>query len=113
MAMVIPDTYPLTIIRGREFSVTFEFVALNLSGYTVKAQVRELENQSSTLIADFTEAVVTGTNSTVTLSLSDTTTSAITQSTGFYDILMTDGSNNDYTYVRGPVQIIGSVTVKG
>jgi hypothetical protein len=115
--MVIPETYPITIIRGREFDVAFTFVGLNLTGYTIKAQARETESQSSALIfptgtTAFTLAVVSGTDSTVTLTLTDTQTAGITASQGWYDLLLTDGTGKDETYIRGPVTVIGSVTVK-
>lgn len=112
MAMIIPDTYPLTIIKGRDFEITFEFEGLNTTSYTVTSEIRELESQSSTLIETFTVVNTPGANSTITLSLSESETEAITQDAGFYDILMTDVSNNDYTYIRGPIQFIGSVTEK-
>lgn len=113
MAMIIPDTYPLTIIRGRDFySPDFEFVGLNTTGYTITSEIRELESQDATLIETFHVTNTPGASSTISLYLSETETAAITQDSGFYDLLMTDGSGNDYTYLRGKVTIIGSVTEK-
>jgi len=110
--MIIPDTYPLTILRGRDFDVEFEFADLNLTGYTARSQIRASESQDATLIEEFTIIVTPGTDSTVELDLSETETGAITQETGFYDLLLTSPSGVDYTYIRGPVTFIGSVTEK-
>ena len=110
--MIIPDTLPITIIKGRDFEMEFIFEGLNLSGYTVSSQLRTSESQQATLLADFTVVVTPGTNSTVQISLDDTTTGALIQSSGWYDLLITDPSDKDETYVRGPVSLIGSVTEK-
>jgi hypothetical protein len=115
--MIIPDTVPITILRGRDFDITFTFEDLNLTGYTAKSQARETESQTSALIfpagtTQFTCVVTPGTDSTVKLSLTDTQTAGIVKPQGWYDLLLIDPSGHDDTYVRGPVTVGGSVTVK-
>lgn len=109
--MIIPDTIPLTILRGRDFSLDFEFVAFDLTGYTGRCQIRSMDNVSAPLIEEFTVAITPATDSLVNISLTDTETTAITAETGWYDLLLTTGTT-DATYVRGPVTFIGSVTEK-
>lgn len=112
MSRIIPDTYNFTVLRGRDFDETFEFVALNLTGYTARLQIRSAESQIAPLIAEATLVITPGTDSTIRVTLSDTVTAAITQDVGYYDLLLVDPSGKDDTYVRGTMTFLGSVTVK-
>lgn len=112
MGSIIPDTYHFTIIRGRDFDETFEFPALNLTGYTAKMQIRTAESQSAPLIAEVTLTVTPGTDSTIRCVLTDTVTAAITHDVGYYDLLISNPGGSDDTYVRGTITVLGSVTVK-
>jgi len=109
--MIIPDTIPLTILRGRDFEIVFEFEATNLAGYTGRSQIRAMDNISSPLLEEFAITITPATNSTVRLTLTDAETTAITAETGWFDLLLTTGTT-DATFVRGPVTFIGSVTEK-
>ena len=110
--------WPLTIRRGREFSEYFGFrdnsdAAFDLTGYTVKAQLRDRAELDANLIVDFTirygdDDPTTGD---VYLELTDTQTNAIEDRRGYYDILLTeDATGIDTTWVDGVVTLKGSVT---
>lgn len=108
-----PATYDHKIQRGDDFSFTFDIevdgTVLVLSGCTVLSQIREKEDQSATLIEDFTVAV-NGSNE-ITLSLTDVQTAAITQSVGYYDVLVVNAANDDTHYVKGTITFSSTVTV--
>lgn len=107
--MIIPDNYPITIIRGRAFDAEFELIGVNLTGKTVASQLRAKESQSSELIAHFTVTVTPAADSVVKIALTDDQTAVLVQEQGFYDILIVE---DDATYVRGAATILGSVTNK-
>lgn len=120
MSMITPASFNITIVKGADFSFTFDIdvsgTILNLTGATVQAQIRKENKKSATLIDDFTVNVTTGAesgyDSDITLSLTDTETAAITASEGYYDVLVTDVSGNDTYYLRGKVTFLDSVTEK-
>lgn len=110
---MIPADYDFEIDRDRDFSQTFLFkdgneVAINLTGYSSKAQLRP-HKDSSTLIVEFTVVQVNASGS-VTISLTDVQTLAITQSKAWWDLVLTDPSGLRKTYVEGRVAIRGTVT---
>lgn len=107
--------WPLEIRRGREFSEPFGFVndddsAMDLTGYTVKAQVRDRQAIDGNLIIEFTVRIDDPLTGEVYLELTDAETSAITARRGFYDLLLIDAAGKDETYVEGVVAFKGSVT---
>jgi hypothetical protein len=120
MSMITPATFNITIVKGADFSFTFEIdvsgTVLNLLGATVTSEIRNSNKASDTLIVAFTTALttgaVTGYISDVTLSLTDDDTLAITDSEGVYDVLVTDASGVDTYYLRGRVTFLDSVTEK-
>ena len=120
MAMITPASFNLTIVKGADFSFSFDIdingAALNLTGATVKSEIRKDRKKTSSLIETFTVTVtvgsVSGYNSNITLSLTDTETSCITASEGSYDVLVTDPGGIDTYYLRGDVTFLDSVTEK-
>jgi len=120
MAMITPASFGLTIVKGADFSFTFDIdvsgTTLNLTGATITAEIRKENNQAATLIATFTVAVTTGAvsgyDSDVTLSLTDVETLAITEPDGFYDVLVTDTGGVDTYYLKGAIAFLDSVTEK-
>jgi len=122
MAMITPASFNLTIVKGADFSFTFDIdvsgTTLDLTGATVTSEIRTDAKRDADLILEFTTAVtngaVSGYPSDVTLSLTDyqTRPAAITESEGFYDVLVTDASGNDTYYLRGHVTFLDSVTEK-
>lgn len=121
MSMITPATFNLTIVKGADFSFTFDIdvsgTILNLTGYTVRSEIRKENKKSSTpVIETFSTAITagagTGYNSDITLSLTDTKTAAIVSPEGYYDVLLTSPSGEDTYYLRGKITFLDSVTEK-
>lgn len=112
--MIIPAVQDLTIVRGADFDFTFDIdvdgTILDLTSAAVYSQLRVAERRGSTLILDF--AVTVSTSNEISLSLTDEQTADIENSKGYYDVLVSDSSGNDDYYLRGKIDIIGTVTVK-
>ena len=77
--------------------------AINLSGYTVAAQV--YDESRSTKYADWTVAYTDRTNGIVDISLTDTQTATFTPSILFYDVLLTEPSGSKNYYLEGKLFI--------
>jgi len=112
---MVPGTHDITVMRGEDFSLTFQVlinsVVLDLTGATAYAQVRAKENdRTSTLLGDFTTAI--DASHYVTITLADTVSAAVTADEGWYDVLIVDSTGADTYYLRGKVTFIGSATVK-
>jgi hypothetical protein len=118
--MITPASFNITIVKGADFSFSFEIdisgTVLNLTGATVLSEIRDSNKKSDNLIETFTPTIsigsVTGYLSDITLSLTDAETALITESEGVYDVLVTDASNVDTYYLRGRVTFLDSVTEK-
>ena len=81
---------------------------LNLTGYTASAQIRKTYS-SSTATATFT-CTHSGSAGVVTMSLTDTQTSAIEAGRYVYDLLVTDGSGLKSRVVEGQATVTPGVT---
>ena len=77
--------------------------AIDLSGYTVAAQV--YDESRSTKYADWTVAYTNRTGGIVDISLTDTQTATFTPEILFYDVLLTDGSGSKSYYLEGKLFI--------
>lgn len=115
--MKTPATYDLTIYKGDDFEEIIEFQesggsAMDLTGWTARSQIRKKQERTADLVVDFTVTIPTPTDGKVYLTLTDTETGAITVEDGHYDILLTNASNFDETYVIGDVTFMPTVTVK-
>lgn len=115
-ASVIPARWNITVRKGRDFVEQYDFqnddgTPMDLTGYTVKAEMREAPSLDSPLIVAFSVSIPTPANGQVTLSLTDIQTAALgSYSKAYYDIMLTDPSGIDETYVEGTVAIKDSVT---
>jgi hypothetical protein len=85
-------------------------VARNLSGYTAKAQLRETASPTATLIASFTAAISGASSNIITISLTAAQTSAIAQTTGWFDVQVTSAGGVVETLVRGKITFTAEVT---
>ena len=107
-----PATHNLVIYQDRDFSQTFFLksagVAMNLTGYTVKAEVRP-DKYASDLIVAFTIVVIKATGS-ITLSLTDTQTLVLTDEVAFWDLVLTDPLGKRLNYIEGTLTVRGTVT---
>ena len=105
---IIPGKKNFTVDRRADFPIKLTFKdstgsAINLSGYTVAAQV--YDESRSTKYADWTVAYTDRTNGIVDISLTDTQTSTFTPSILFYDVLLTEPSGSKNYYLEGKLFI--------
>ena len=105
---VIPGKKNFTVQRRADFPLRLTFKdstgsAINLTGYTVAAQV--YDDPRSTKYADFTVTYTNRTGGIVDISLSDTDTANFTPNVLKYDVLLTDGSGNKEYYLEGTLFI--------
>ena len=105
---VIPGKKNFTVQRRADFPLRLTFKdsngsAINLTGFTVSAQV--YDTPRTTKYADF---IVTYTNrggGIVDISLTDTETANFTPDILKYDVLLTDSSGNKEYYLEGTLFI--------
>jgi len=101
-----PGTYNFTLQRRSDHDLDLVFkdsnnAAINLTGFTVAAQV--WEETRTTKFADFTVAYTSRTNGQVKLSLTDTQTATFTPNVLKYDVLLTNGSGKKEYYLEGTI----------
>jgi len=106
---MIPTKYNLTIYRGRDYSIEFEFKDtegnnIPIDNWNFKSQIRKEDCPESELLAEFTIAKDTS-NSRVTLTLTDSETLAINEDKGYWDLLVSI-NNIDESYLCGKVKIL-------
>ena len=117
--MTLPLEKNLTIYKGDDFqSPTFRIlddqgVPVTLTGWIIQSQIKAKKLPDAELIASFTVTISTpATEGGFSLSLTDTQTAAISQTKGYYDVLITDSSGKDTRYVTGEITFTPTVTVK-
>jgi len=103
-----PATYDFTVQRRADHSITLVFKdsnnnAINLTGYTVAAQV--WEETRTTKYADFAVAYTNRASGTVEISLTDTQTATFAPSTLAYDVLLINGSGLREYYLEGTITV--------
>ena len=101
---VIPGKKNFTVQRRADFPLRLTFKdstgsAINLTGYTVAAQV--YDDPRSTKYADFTVTYTNRTGGIVDIKFEDTDTANFTPDILKYDVLLTDGSGNKEYYLEG------------
>ena len=101
---VIPGKKDFTVQRRADFPLRLTFKdstgsAINLTGYTVAAQV--YDDLRSTKYADFTVTYTNRTGGIVDIKLENTDTANFTPDVLKYDVLLTDGSGNKEYYLEG------------
>ena len=94
----------LVLDQGVDFEATFtvrneDQSSLNLTGYTVAAQV--YDESRSTKYADWAITYTDRANGIIDMNLADTDTANFTPSILFYDVLLTDGSGSKNYYLEG------------
>jgi hypothetical protein len=108
-----PANLPINIRIGdtETISVAIQDSAgapVNITGRTYAAQIRSTTD-SSTVLATFTCAIVSGAGGTLTASLSASTTAALTAGLGVWDLQETNGTTVT-TLLAGSVTISQDVT---
>jgi hypothetical protein len=110
-------TYDILIEQGATFSESMVYkdqgVAINLTGYTARMQVRSTLESASTVV-ELTTAngriALGGTAGTITLTISATDTAALTSGRGVYDLELVSGSGIVTRLLQGVCTISRNVT---
>ena len=105
---IIPGKKNFTVERRADFPIKLTFKdstgsAINLTGYTVAAQV--WEETRTTKYADWTVAYTDRSSGIVDISLTDTQTATFSPSILFYDVLLTEPSGSKNYYLEGKLFI--------
>lgn len=110
-------TYDILIEQGATYSQLITYkdngVAVNLTGYTARMQVRSTL-ESATTVVELTTAnsriALGGTAGTITLTISATDTAALTAGRGVYDLELVSGSGIVTRLLQGVATISRNVT---
>jgi hypothetical protein len=110
-------TYDLLIEQGATFSQVITYkdngVAVNLTGYTARMQVRATLESASTLV-ELTTAnsriALGGTAGTISLTIAAADTAALTAGRGVYDLELVSGSGIVTRLLQGVATISRNVT---
>ena len=103
---ISPGTYNFTLQRRSDHSIPLLFKdssnnAINLTGFTVAAQV--WEETRTTKYADFSVTYTDRTAGSVKISLTDTQTATFTPEVLKYDVLLTNASGEKEYYLEGTI----------
>ena len=101
-----PATYNMTIQRRSDHSIQLVFKdsnnnAINLSGFTVEAQV--WEETRTTKYADFSVTYTNRSTGTVDIALNDAQTATFSPDILKYDVLLTNGAGLKEYYLEGTI----------
>lgn len=105
---IIPGKKNFTVDRRADFPIRLTFKdstgsAIDLTGYTVAAQV--WEETRTTKYADWTVAYTDRSSGIVDISLTDTQTATFSPSILFYDVLLTEPGGDKNYYLEGKLFI--------
>mgnify|MGYP001356453919 CR=1 FL=1 len=103
---ITPGTYNMTVQRRSDHSIQLVFKdsnnsAINLSGFTVEAQV--WEETRTTKYADFAVTYTDRSAGTVDIALTDTQTATFSPNVLKYDVLLTNASGLKEYYLEGNI----------
>ena len=101
-----PGTYNFTLQRRSDHTIPLVFKdgnnnAINLTGFTVAAQV--WEETRTTKFADFSVSYTDRTAGSVSITLTDAQTATFTPQILKYDVLLIDASGNREHYLEGTI----------
>jgi hypothetical protein len=114
MSSIQPSKLDLTIRKFRTFSETLAFtdddnVALDLSSYTITAEIRSADSYSSDLIIALTIDDSDKANGNIVISLTEETTGEIDNASGYWDMLFVVGALKE-SWVEGEVNFKEAIT---
>ena len=103
-----PGTYNFTLQRRSDHSIPLLFkdgndAAINLTGYTVSAQV--WDQSRSIKYSDFTTTYTDRAAGSVSIALTDTQTATLTPDILKYDVLLTAPSGAKEYYLEGTIYV--------
>ena len=106
-------TYNFTIEQGTTFSRVLTLQengsAMNLTGYSVASQMRSTHD-SSTVVATFSGSVTNASSGQITLSLTNSQTSAVEEAIYVYDVEITSGAGAVTRILEGNITVTPEVT---
>ena len=106
-------TYNFTIEQGTTFNRVLTLQengsAMNLSGYSVASQIRSTHDSSS-VVGTISCTVSSAANGQITLSMTNSTTSAIEEGIYVYDIEITSAAGSVTRILQGSVTVSPEVT---
>jgi hypothetical protein len=117
--MIEPTCYDITIPKGATYDQTFTWKddsgnIYDLSSYTARMQIRVAINAPDPAVINLTTEnggiTLSGTNPNISLYISDTDTSAIKISSGFYDLELKEPDNIVIRLLQGKVKFSPEVT---
>ena len=105
---ILPATKDFTVDRRADFGLRLTFkdstgTGINLTGYTVAAQV--WEETRTTKYADWEVTYSNRTSGIVDIKLTDTQTATFSPNELKYDVLLTDGNGDKNYYLQGTLYI--------
>ena len=105
---IIPGKKNFTVDRRADFPIKLTFKdstgsAINLTGYTVAAQV--YDESRTTKYADWAITYTDRANGIIDMNLADTDTANFTPSVLFYDVLLTEPGGSKNYYLEGKLFI--------
>ena len=105
---IAPATYNMTVQRRSDHAIQLIFKdgnnnAINLTGFTVEAQV--WEQTRTTKYADFGVTYTNRSTGTIDIALTDTQTATFSPSELKYDVLLTNPSGLKEYYLEGTLYI--------
>ena len=103
----------LTLEQGANFNTVMDLTdaaggILNLSGYSVAAQMRK--SYYSTSATSFTIGITDATAGKITMTMSSANTANVTPGRYVYDVLLTSDTNVETRIIEGIVVVLPSVT---
>ena len=112
--MAADNIIDLVINQKASFEVTFTVKegtsALNITGYTTSAKLKNDFNTPDNQAISFTTAIANATAGQVTMSLSPTQTANLALQRYFYDFSITSGAGFKTRIVEGVVKVSGGVS---
>lgn len=110
--------HDFTIEKGATFSRVLTWkdensTAYDLTGYTARMHIREERDDTAKIVELTTEnggITLGGAAGTITLLITDTATSAITQNSGVYDLELVSSGGVVTRLLEGDISIINEVT---
>lgn len=113
-----PGQYDFTIYQGATFARTLTWkdendTAINVTGFTARMQIRTSQDAESPFITLTTEnggITLGGTSGTIALTISAASTSAITETSGVYDLELVSGTGIVTRLLSGEVLISKEIT---
>ena len=105
---IIPAIKDFTVDRRADFGLRLTFkdstgTGINLTGYTVAAQV--WEETRTTKYADWAVTYSNRTSGIIDIKLTDTQTATFSPNELKYDVLLTDGNGDKNYYLQGTLYI--------